>query len=204
MADASTDLVKAVRDIIREAWQTQARIPDVDARFVGFSKAGIWNQSIREAAISYGYSQASSKRAASSHEIGIMWEVMTWMVFVRKVYGDQTLATLQALAMGVPAQSIADRKGVNRSTIWRQEQDCIRAIIREFRCPVEDVSAEEQAKAEEYDAEATIRYSRASDSPRSGSNVSYAKVWIHGTGWWKQGKAWNDGQAKARKLERVS
>lgn len=182
-----------------------ARIPDRDKRFQGFAKQGVWNQTIDDVQTAYGYSAASiGKRAASSHEIGIAWEVMTWMVFIRKIYGVEAVNTIQALAMGVPAQMIADRKSVNRSTIWRQEQDCIRAIVREFRCPVTDITDDEQAKAEEYDAKATIRYSRADDSPRSGGAVSYAKVWIHGTGWWKQGKAWNDGHAKLRKLERMA
>lgn len=128
---AESELLAAVREIIRNVILTMGALRDPDARYLGWSKMPMHVvHDIREA---YGYSSASARLfEPTPRHISQMEQLAPWLAWLRREHGDIELRRLMAWALGAPLWRLGERERCSDDTIRRRIDRSIARMIEEF------------------------------------------------------------------------
>lgn len=192
--EATTELIAAMREIIRYAIMTLSALRDPDARFLGMAQAPV--EIVRDATEAYGYSSPRLRRfQPSPKHVAQMEIVMPWLAWLRRQKdGEIALRRLIGWSMGVQTWRLGMREECSEQTILNRMDRSVVAIIKQFASvtlPVEKIE-------EPFDGP---KYSLVTDrlpGPHGGE-VRVMKVYIGGDGFYRGGKPVRDGREKAER-----
>lgn len=191
--DVRTEVLLAMREILRYAIMTLAALPDPDARFLGWAQMPVnVVHSVKEA---YGYSSTFVRRfQPTPAHVQQMERVGPWLAWMRRECGEEALQRLIGWSMGVPAWKLGQREGCSEKTVMNRMDRSVAAVIRQFSGA--DIVVEEVE--EPIDG---VKYAVIFERPDATSNspVKFMKIYIGGRGMWRGGKYLRDGSHRAEK-----
>lgn len=185
-----SELISAMREIVRYAVMTLAVLPDPDRKYLGLAKMPV--QVIHDVQEAYGYSSAWVRKfTPSPRHIEQMDVVMPWLAWLRREEGEQALRRIMGWAMGAPMWRLGQREGCSDRTILNRIDRSITHIIAQFAgndLPVEYI--EEPYRGAEY----AIIFEHP--DPTSNNPVKLMRIYVGGKGFWQAGKYQDRGHQK--------
>jgi Domain of unknown function (DUF6362) len=188
-----TELLIAVREILRYALLTLNAVRDPDRRYRGFAK--LPQTIVHDVSDAYGYSTPWIRRfSPTAHDISQMEVVLPWLAWLRRTEGQTAIRRLIAWSLGVSVWRIGQREQCSDATILNRINRSTAAIIREF-CGVQ---LEVEHVEEPYKG---VVYAMVWEYPTgsSGKTVIPMRIYVGGRGLWKAGKWLRTGEEKAEK-----
>lgn len=195
------DGIKVIREIIRRAILTFKAIPDHEARFLRDKGSWHWvRQSMSEA---YGYSAASVREfQPTAYEIDQALEVLPWLAWLSEYDGRDAVKRILAWAYGVPLWRIAQKEGVSERTASRRIDRSIVQIINRVCSTTFTIEVVDEPYR-------STPYAMILEKPVIKKGYDYsdglkvAKVYVHGKGLLRNGKAVRDGMEIAERKKFV-
>ena len=197
-ADDPKQVLQALKEAVRRAWQTLAQVRDPDARF--FVQGGAWPLPIvNDVNEAYGYSSPKAREfRPRAEDVSRMEIVMAWMAWLRRKEGEIALRRIIGWSMSVPVWQLAKREKCSERTIMNRIDRSLNAVLKEFLAMDADPDLVEEARP---DLGAVRGFAAAAtavlDHP---DGVRPGKVWIHGIGWMFKGKPWDRGERLSEKF----
>lgn len=191
-----TELLLAVREIIRYALLTLNAVRDPDARYRGWAQ--LPQSIVHDVADAYGYSTPWVRRfQPTAHDVSQMEVVLPWLAWLRREEGQAAIRRIIAWSLGVSLWRIGQREQCSDATVLNRINRSVARIVREFAgvdLPVEYIE-------EPYRGVVYAMIWQPPNRTSSSSTVVPMKIYIGGKGMWKAGRWLRDGQHKIERLE---
>lgn len=182
MTEQKSQLLAAMREIIRRAVMTLAALRDPDRRYLGLAQMP--QHVVHDVKEAYGYSSATVRDfAPSAYEIEQADVVLPWLAWLRREHGDMECRRFIGWAMGAPVWRLAKREGCSDKTIHNRIDRSVSLMIAEFIGPT---IAVEQIEEPYRDAPYALVFDKPS-GPHGGP-VNIRKVYVGGIGMMRGGK----------------
>ena len=130
-AASPSQLLSAMREIVRRAILTLAAVKDPDKRFMGFSS--LPQHVVQDVKEAYGYSSASVRSfAPTAYEIDQMEVVLPWLAWLRREEGETAMRRIIGWTMDVPMWRLAHREDCSERTITNRIDRSMSKMIGQF------------------------------------------------------------------------
>lgn len=179
--DINSELLTAMREIIRRAIITLAVLRDPDRRYLGLSQMP--QHVIRDVHEAYGYSSAPVREfQPTALEVSQMEIVLPWLAWLRRDHGDIEVRRFIGWAMGVPTWRLAKRENCSDRTILNRIDRSVSLMIENF------VGAHIEVEVVDEPYRSTP-YAMVYERPQGiGDPVQIRKVYVGGVGFVRGGK----------------
>jgi hypothetical protein len=184
-----SELLGAMREIVRYAIMTLAALRDPDAKYLGLAQMPA--HVVHDIQQAYGYSSTSVRSfRPSPFEIEQMDTVLPWVAWVRQQEGDLACRRIIGWAMGAPLWRLGQREQCSDRTIMNRIDRSIAAIILKFA----GVGITVERIDEPYKG---THYAMILEKPAGPHGAVFIrKVYVGGLGYVRNGKRMRDSADK--------
>ncbi|MGM4967414.1 DUF6362 family protein [Tardiphaga sp. 1201_B9_N1_1] len=177
----------ALKSVIKRAIIVLDALGDSEMRFQ--SQGQVWNRAINDAALAYGYTEATVRFIPTAREIAQAEIVADWLLWLGN--NDGGVRRLVSWAHDEPVWRMAERERCSIRTIHNRIDRSVAAILKQFAGMDAEIREIDEKPERAHPPNFMTQRSVITDTaPIS----QHGKVWIDGVGFMKHGRRLNNGQ----------
>jgi hypothetical protein len=177
----------ALKAVIKRAIIVLDALGDSELRFQ--NQGQVWSRAIDDAAMAYGWTEATVRFIPTAREIAQAEIVADWLVWLANNGGG--VKRLVAWAHDDPIWRIAERERCSERTVHNRIDRSVAAILKEFGGMDAEIQEIEEKPAKAHPPNFMTQRSVSAYTAPIGQ---HGKVWIDGVGFMKHGRRLNNGQ----------
>ncbi|MGM4999240.1 DUF6362 family protein [Tardiphaga sp. 538_B7_N1_4] len=183
---AASKYHSALKSVIKRAIIVLDALGDSEMRFQ--NQGQVWSRAINDAALAYGYTDATVRFIPTAREIAQAEIVADWLLWLGN--NDGGVRRLVSWAHDEPVWRMAERERCSIRTIHNRVDRSVAAILKQFGGMDAEIQEIDEKPERAHPPNFMTPITGTAGEPVS----QHGKVWINGIGFMKHGRRLNNGQ----------